>query len=116
MPITYQILVSNKSSVATGEIVDIYRGDVELKPSETMQAFIKSGGDIEDWSRVFSLVVGTDGSYEEMRYLNVYKEDGVTKKYYFKQPSRDSLEFKELYQSGETHQTTEKILSFIGVR
>lgn len=112
----YQILVSNKSGLATGEIIGVFKPDHSFSPAETMASFVASGGDPSEWTRLFSLVTGSDGSYEDMKHLDNYNEDGVTKKYFFNQPPIESQEFLELYATGQTERSTQVILSFIGER
>ena len=110
----YQILVSNKSGIATGEIIGVFGPSHIFSPAETMAEHIKAGGTVENWSRLFSLVISTDGNYNDMKHLEEYKADGLTKKYYFKVPAQNTTEFSELYQTGQTTRTTSEILEFIG--
>lgn len=102
--------------MATGEIIGVFKLDHIFSPAETMAAFVADGGLSENWSRLFSLVIGTDGNYHDMKYLNYYKADGLTKKYFFNLPSTDSQEFAELYTTGQTSRDTAKIMSLIGSR
>ena len=112
----YQILVSNKSGVAAGEIVGAFPISHVVSAAETMGEFIKAGGLASSWSRLFSLVIGTDSSYEDIKYLSEYKGDGITKKYFFNQPPSESEEYKELLDTGQVSRTTSEILAFIGDR
>ncbi|NRA76701.1 MAG: hypothetical protein HRU18_00715 [Pseudoalteromonas sp.] len=112
----YQILVSDNSGIDKGEIVDVLSINHEFSPIETMQEHIKAGGTMETWSRVFSLVIGTDKSQEEMEYLKEYLPDGITKKHFFIVPTTGTPEFIELYNTGQISRDTETILKFIGTR
>ena len=110
----YFVLVSNESGIPTGEIVGVFRPDKVFSPIEVMSEHIKNGGTADNFSRLFLLVIGTDRSYEEMKYLNDYKSDKLTKKYFFKQPDKNTSEFSDLYLTGEVSRNTDKILEFIG--
>lgn len=109
-------LVSNISGIAKGEIVIIVPLDHEFSHVESMQEFIKSGGNFEDWSRLFSIVYFSDKTFEECKHLDDYLPDQVTKKYYFIPPLQGTPEWNELYQTGEITSTYEEIMQFIGIR
>ena len=115
MAITYQILVSNNSNMAKAEIVDIFTGGHVFSINESMQVFLANGGLFDSWGRVFSLVKGTDRSFEEVQYLLDYNEVG-DRKYFFVEPPRESQIWQDLYFTGETTQSTSLILENLGVR
>ena len=115
MTITYQILVSNKSNLAKAEIVDVFPGDTQFTANESMQAFIAQGGTFETWNRQFSLIKGTDKSFDDMLYLVDYNDVG-DRKYFFIEPAKATQIWQDLYYTGETTNTTAQILEHVGIR
>jgi len=109
-------LVSNISGIAKGEILAILPMDHEFSSVESMEEFLTVGGNFEDWSRLFSIVIISDKAYEECTYLDDYLPDQITKKYHFIPPLQGTDEWDELYQYGQITRTYDEIMMFIGIR
>jgi len=110
-----QILVSNKSGIATGEIVTVVDGNHVWTKNESMQAFLGAGGLFEDWSRQFSLVIVDDKSMGELLYLQDYNDIGE-RKWFFIEPEQSTTEWQDLYLTGQVSRDWSIISQFIGER
>lgn len=110
-----QILVSNKSGMPTGEIITIQPIDFTFSKNETFSEWVKKGENPEAWSRLFSLVIVTDKSMSELQYLNDSYSDTV-KKWLFTVPERGSIEFQELYETGEIKRNYSDVLPYLKER
>tara|TARA_R110000772_G_scaffold253860_2_gene369654 strand:- start:757 stop:1122 length:366 start_codon:yes stop_codon:yes gene_type:complete len=103
-----QILISNKSGIASGEIVTVQSMGHKFSPVETMQEFLLSGGLYDSWSRLFSKGIITDKDEVELSYLletiTTTGKDGEAQtqnKYYFVQPEVNTELFSILIATGE---------------
>tara|TARA_R110002020_G_C16117255_1_gene760067 strand:- start:480 stop:821 length:342 start_codon:yes stop_codon:yes gene_type:complete len=110
-----QILVSNQSGLPKAEIITVVNGDHTWTKNESMQAFIADGGSFDDWVRVFSIVIVTDKTNEELLYLQDSNSTGE-RRWYFIEPAQSTSEWQDLYLTGQTSGNWLKVKSFIGER
>lgn len=103
-----QVLISNQSGIASGEIVTVEDISHKFSSTEILREFLLSGGLYEDWSRLFSLLIITDKSAAEMKYLTDVNtpigEDGepyIEKAHYFIQPDTNAELYNQLLTKGE---------------
>lgn len=97
-----KILVSNKSTLAKAEIVEICDYDRVFSVNESMQVFIANGGGFENWSRKFSIVTVTDKTKEELSYLSdCQASNEYIKNWLFLEPPTTTAEWNDLYLTGE---------------
>jgi hypothetical protein len=109
-----KILVSNQSTIAKAEIVEVCSIDRLFSAKESMQSFIDKGGLFENWDRKFSVVIITDKSEEDLSYLNESKEsDPFIKKWLFTEPQRDTLEWQDLYLMGQCERSWSVVSQYI---
>jgi len=115
-----QILVANLCAVPKAEWISLVDGEHQWAKNETMQAWVTSGEDVDDWPRTFSLVVISDRSLEEMEWFRgklVVDIDGTLtatdNKYHFTQPDPESEFFQSLYFNGEVTVTFAELEHFI---
>ena len=110
-----QILVSNKSGLPKAEIVVVVDGDHLWSKNETLLNWQKDGESFESWPRTFSLVIVTDKTEEELRYLQGYNSAG-DRQWFFIEPEQTTDEWSELYLTGQTERPWSVVSSFIGER
>lgn len=112
-----QILVSNKSSIETGEIVVIRGHSHKWSANECLQSWLNSGRAFEDWKRHFSLVVVSDREPEQLAHLIAPSAETVNgeplQRAYFVTPDADSDYFLELYSTGQITADFETIGQFL---
>ena len=109
-----QILVSNQSTIAKAEIVELCDIDRLFSSNESMQVFIDNGGLFEDWSRKFSIVIVTDKSKEDLSYLNDCKKSELyIKKWAFSEPPRETQEWIDLYLTGQVSSDWDSVGKYI---
>ena len=97
-----KILVSNNSTIARAEIVDISGDERFFSKKESMQVFLAGGGSFEEWDRKFTIVNVTDMNVDDLSFLNETTEsDPYIKKYVFKEPEQSSREWQDMYLTGE---------------
>ena len=115
-----QILIANLCAVPKAEWIALVEIDQQWTKNETMQAWIESGGTVDNWGRAFSLVIVTDKSTEEMKWFTekLIEDIGGTltatqNKYHFVQPDPQSEFFQELYFTGQVSVTYNELSPFI---
>jgi len=117
-----QIIISNKSNVPRAEILAIVSDDHQLTKNESMQAWIASGETFESWSRLTSILKVTDKAVDELIYLLEPFIDGEgveminDRKWYFAEPSSDSIYYQSLYSTGEVTALFNDVLPYIRCR
>jgi len=107
-----QILVSNISSVERTEIIIMFDGDHVWGSKETMQSWIAAGNTKESWDRVFSLVIITDKTLEELSYLTDTLPNG-NNKYHFNEPPKLNPICVELLDKGQVSLTFDVASEYI---
>ena len=93
-----------------GTLLSVLDDNHVFTRNETMQAHIESGGLIENWPYVFSLVIIADKTKAELEYLlNDVRFDAVSgefiNKYKFKEPVYDSAEYWTMRNTGQIAMT-----------
>lgn len=88
------IIVSNKSVMGKGKVVQIVSGDHKFTPKERLKEWVAAGNDFFDFPRKFTLIYCTDKTPQELIHL--------INGYYFNEPDRSSTLWIELYNNGET--------------
>ena len=104
-----QILASNICNYPRAAILVLREDDHAWSKNETMQAWIESGGTSENWPRRFSLVIVTDKTASELKFLldqklvtNADGElEGLGNRYHFSEPTPDNEIWQTLYNTGE---------------
>lgn len=107
-----QILVSNKSSIPRSEIIIIKPADHKWGRLESMQEFISSGGDYNEWPRTFSIVKVTDKNENDLIYLLDSEDEGLNK-WHFKEPDPTNELYIELYKKGEVSASWDIVSQFL---
>lgn len=100
-------------------LLSILKGTHVFSAKETMQAHLVNGGSIETWSYMFSLVIITDKTKEELDHLQdeIYLVPSSTtiKKYTFMEPEFDTVEYWKMRNTGQISLTFAEFQSFIGL-
>ena len=107
-----QILVSNISSVTKTDIILIADGDHVWGTRETMASWVASGNSKGDWDRVFSLVIVTDKTKEDLNYLLDELPDGRGK-YHFLEPQVANPLYIDLYNNGQAEAVFDVVNQYI---
>jgi hypothetical protein len=107
-----QILVSNNSGLPKASIVTVVDGDHFWSSTESMQAFLESGGLFENWSRVFSIVKVTDKTVDELNFLND-RNINMLPTWSFTEPLQSSDDWNSLYLNGEVERTWAEISRYL---
>ena len=112
----YQVLVSNQSTVAQAEIIDICSIDRVWSANESMQVFLSNGGVFEECRRKFSIIIITCDE-GEIDFLNdSLDNDPYIKKWLFVVPEKGTEEFNELYLTGQIERSLVDIIPYLKER
>ena len=93
-------------------MVTIVDGDHVWSSTESMQAFLASGGLFENWSRVFSIVKVTDKTIKELNFLGS-RSVTMLPVWGFTEPLRSTDDWNSLYLTGEVERTWAEISQYL---